>query len=184
MPPTLKRRYIGEFDKDLFTSYTSKVIRIDECNLRGHAALTQITEVSRPYIVGGKGAEVCIADAGYNWLQYQPDNENWTLCAMYDNYGNIVEWYFDIVRENAIDEHGRPYYDDLFLDVVLTPDGRVLILDEDELQDAYERGAVTAGEFQMAHRVKDELIKIANIGCMEALYSRLWALFESKGETK
>ena len=182
MQPTIKRRYIGEFNKDLFTSYTSKIIRVDENNLRGYAAHTKISTVSRPYLVGEKGAEICIADAGYNWLQYQPDNENWTLCAMYDNHGHIVEWYFDIVRENAVDEHGRPYSDDLFLDVVLTPDGRVLILDENELQDAYEHGAVTAGEFRMAHRVKDELIKIANIGCMEALCSRLLTLFE--GETK
>ena len=175
-----RRRYIGKINKSIFKSCTSEIIRVDEENLKGYASYIKITEVEHPFIVGEKGAEVCIGDVGYSWLRYLPDGENWGLCAFYNNHGNIVEWYFDIVRKNAIDEEGHPYCDDLYLDVALMPDGRILIFDEDELQDAFESGKITVDEFNMAHRVKDELIerKIADINYMEALCSRLSALFE------
>jgi len=168
--------------KDLFKSYTSEIIRVDEENLNGYAAHVKILEIDRPFIVG---EGVCIGDVGYSWVQFLPDNENWALCAMYDNHGNIIEWYFDITRKNAVDEEGSPYCDDLYLDLVVMPDGRILIFDEDELQDAYESDMITADEFHMAHRVKDELIerKIADANYLEALCSKLSALLKSKGET-
>lgn len=183
MTSTQRRRYVGKISKDLFKSYTSEIIRVDEENLNGYAAHVKILEVEHPFIAGDG---VCIGDAGYSWLQFLPDNENWALCAMYNNYGKIIEWYFDITRENAVDEEGSPYGDDLYLDLVVMPDGRMLVLDEDELQDAYESNKITADEFNMAHRVKDELIerKIADADYLEALCSKLSTLFKSEGETE
>jgi len=180
---TIRRRYIGKMNRDLFKSYTSKIIRVDEESMHGYAAHIKILDVERPFIVGDG---VCIGDAGYSWTQFMPDNENWALCAMCDNHGNIIEWYFDITRENAVDEKDSPYYEDLYLDLVVMPDGRVLVFDEDELQDAYENNEITANEFHMAHRVKDELIerKIADADYLEALCSRLLTLFKSEGETE
>lgn len=179
---TKRRRYIGKISKALFKSYTSKIIRVDEENLSGYSAHIKILEVERPFIVG---EGVCIGDAGYSWIQFLPDNENWALCAMYDSHEKIIEWYFDVTRENAVDEEGSPYGDDLYLDLVVMPDGRVLVFDEDELQDAYESNNITTDEFDMAHRVKDELIerKIADADYLVALCSKLSTLFKSEGET-
>lgn len=52
----------------------------------------------------------------------------------------IVEWYTDITRKNAVDENRNPYCDDLYLDVALLPDGSVLVLDENELKNALDSG--------------------------------------------
>ena len=158
-----RRRYIGRTSKDLFKSYTSEIIRVDQSDLSGYAAHVKVIEVNRPFIVGEKGAELCIGDVGYSWIQFLPDNEKWGLCAIYDNHGDIVEWYFDIVRKNTVDEEGSPYCDDLYLDLAVMPDGRILIFDEDELIDR----------------------KIASVNYLETLCSRLAFEFckKSKGET-
>ncbi len=41
-------------------------------------------------------------------------------------------------------------FDDLYLDVVLLPNGKIYVLDEDELEDAYKSGDVTKEEYELA----------------------------------
>ncbi|MCL2774397.1 MAG: DUF402 domain-containing protein [Oscillospiraceae bacterium] len=175
-----RRKYLGRAYKDYYKTFASKIIRINEEDVKGYVSLVKIEEVNRPLIVGEKGSEICLNDNGYKEISFLPDNENWKICAMYDDKGIIIEWYFDITRKNSIDENGDPYCDDMYLDAVLMPDGRILILDEDELRDALDNGNITQDEFDMACRVLNELIerKIISIDYMENLCSRLLALFE------
>ena len=170
-----RRRYLGRSYKDYFKTFTAKIIRVDEEDIKGYAAYLQIDEVNRPFMAG----ETCLADNGYSEIEFLPDNENWRLSAMYDNHGNIIEWYFDITRENAVDEDGNPYCDDLYLDVALMPDGQILVFDEDELQNALDDGDITQQESDMAHRVLSELIekKIIDLTYLKMLCSRLQSLF-------
>jgi len=170
-----KRKYIGRPYKDYVKTYESKIVKAEN----GYVAYLKVIEANRPFMVGAKGAEICISDDGYSSLEYLPDNENWCVFAVYDPEGKIVEWYFDITRENGVDEEGNPYLDDLYLDIVLTPDGKILILDEDELQHAYEDGLVSEDEFKMAYQVKDKLIdnKIVSVAYMEQLCAELFELF-------
>ena len=136
--------------------------------------------MNHPRIVGDAGSIVCIADNGYSELNYLPDNENWQLYAIYNNHGDIIEWYFDISRKNSVDENGNPYCDDMYLDLALMPDGRILIFDEDELRSAYENGGITTDEYNMAYRVKDELMErgIIDITYMGDFCAKLLSLFK------
>ena len=56
-------------------------------------------------------------------------------------------------------EDGIPYEDDLYLDVVIVPDGRIHVLDEDELKSAYDRKEVSKEEYEMAYRVANKIIE-------------------------
>lgn len=177
---TEKRKYLGKTYKDYAKIFTSRIMKIDEDNIKGYAGLIKFAEVNRPLIVREKGEEVCIINNGYSELAFLPDNENWMVWAIYDEQGGIVEWYFDITRKNSVDENGIPYCDDMYLDAVLMPDGRVLILDEDELRGARDNGNITQDEFEMAYRVLNKLIdnKIINVDYMKRLCSGLLAFFE------
>jgi predicted RNA-binding protein associated with RNAse of E/G family len=55
-------------------------------------------------------------------------------------------------------ESGKPWYDDLFLDIVLRAGTAKSYLDEDELAQARGDGLVTAEQFKMAHRACRELM--------------------------
>ncbi len=69
-----------------------------------------------------------------------------------------MEWYFDIAREIG-KENGVPYEDDLYLDVVLKPNGETVLLDEDELKEAFERMEMTKKEFDEAYEIARNLMK-------------------------
>ena len=61
-----------------------------------------------------------------------------------------MQYYIDVAKEYEIDDCGLPYFDDLYLDVVLLPNGKMYVLDEDELEDAYKSGDVTKEEYELA----------------------------------
>ena len=80
--------------------------------------------------------------------------------AFIDNELKTISYYFDISLGNGL-ENGRPYYDDLFLDIVYGADtnNNIKVLDEDELLDALEKGIITKKEFDLAHSVCAGLAK-------------------------
>jgi predicted RNA-binding protein associated with RNAse of E/G family len=47
-------------------------------------------------------------------------------------------------------ETGFPWYDDLYLDVVVLADGSFHLLDEDELDEALQEGKITQDEYDIA----------------------------------
>ena len=85
-------------------------------------------------------------------------NSKIKLTAVYDENSKIIEWYFDIARRIGIDDE-LPYEDDLYLDVVATPEGKLILLDEDELQVAYDRLEVSKSEYKMAYDEANKLMK-------------------------
>jgi predicted RNA-binding protein associated with RNAse of E/G family len=145
----------------------------------GFASLTKMESVPQRLSILFEGKEVCLACEGYSWLCFLPELQNWCMTAMYDQAGGIIEWYFDITKSNFIDENGDPSYDDLYLDIVLLPDGRVLTLDEDELIQAYEHKSITENELQLAYRVHAQLLrdKIVDIPYISSLCNQLLTYF-------
>ena len=169
-----RRSYIGRVNPEYVKTFSSKIIKIDEKDIKGYAALVEIEEVHRPFMVGN----LCLRDNGYKEIRFLPEDKNWMLWAMYDAKGDIIEWYFDITRKNALDENGEPYCDDLYLDVALMPDGQIHVFDEDELKEALDSGNITQEDFSMAYNVLNELKeKFLNLTHMETLCARLWRLF-------
>ena len=69
-----------------------------------------------------------------------------------------LEYYFDICKNNGLDEKTHvPFYDDLYLDITYM-DGRIKILDEDELINAHNSGDVSDEEFELVYKIKDEIL--------------------------
>jgi len=156
-----RRRYIGH--KDFIKTFSLEIIRIDEADIKGYSSFLKIDEVHNPIIVD----DFCICDSGYSMIEFLPDGENWSLEAIFDENDNIVEWYFDITKKNAVDEDGRPYNEDLYLDAVLMPDGQVLVFDEDELRSALDSNEITKKDFNMAY---DTLNKLKDNGVLDVKY--------------
>ena len=170
-----KRKYLGNMNRNYIKTFKSKVIRINDDDIKGYVSFSKIEEVYRPFMAG----ETCLYDTDYSEIGFLPDNENWMLWAMYDNNDDIIEWYFDVTKKNTLDEEGKPYCDDLYLDIALMPNGEILILDEDEIKDALNKRMITQDEYDMAYSVMDKLIrnKIIDVVYMETLCSRLRLLF-------
>ena len=154
----MRKRFLNGMGKDWLHEYRAETKYIADI-YSGYASLIRIDKVSRRLEIPTDGGMLCIGDDGYRWLTFLPDNSHWCMTAIYNQAYEIVEWYFDMTKENGVDAQGNPYQDDLFLDVVLSPDGKITVLDEDELQEALDCGDITRQEYDMAHEVCCVLIR-------------------------
>lgn len=175
----MKRRHIDGSDWQWLGKHKSTVKRVIG-SISGYVSLIEITQVKKKLVVSSRNADLCLADDGYSWLVFLPDEKNWCMTAMYDKQGDIIEWYFDITKENSVDESGIPYYDDLYLDIVLLPDSEIMIFDEDELKAALELEEITTEQCDMASYVCHELIreKIVSVAYMVPFCNRLLAFLK------
>ncbi|MGR3764256.1 DUF402 domain-containing protein [Rossellomorea sp. NS-SX7] len=145
---------------------------IDSTSFKGHVTLLHILDVAEPLIVRYRGKEICLADKGYFWLQHFPVNENFSLTTVFNPHGDIVQWYIDICFEIGIDNE-VPWMDDLYLDIVKLPEGEVIHLDEDELDEAFAIGDITIEQYTLAWKVFSEINRLIEDGtfCLFALSS-------------
>ncbi|MGG5736514.1 MULTISPECIES: DUF402 domain-containing protein [Bacillus cereus group] len=116
----------------------------------GMLGILDIKKVREPSYKEYNSKELCIAGDGYTWIQYFINGKNFAITAMLDDQKKLVQYYIDVTKEFKVDDRGLPYFDDLYLDVVLLPNGKMYVLDEDELENAYKSGDVTKEEYELA----------------------------------
>ena len=66
---------------------------------------------------------------------------------MMDENGKVLLWYIDMTAKQGIDVDGVPYFDDLYLDLVVYPDGTIIVDDMDELEEALSKKDITQEQF-------------------------------------
>ena len=152
---SLKKRYADKYvgGKSKQTIYKTKSVQTDE--FCGDVIFYEFIEVNDKIIIpNGKS----IMDKNYKWLEFYDYDSKIKLTAIYDENNKIVEWYFDIARKIG-KENGIPYEDDLYLDVVVTSEGSIYLLDEDELKNAFNRLEVNNTDYAMAYNEANKLMK-------------------------
>lgn len=130
---------------------------VDFPALRGVAGLHQLHRVRAPLVSAAFPEKIIAADDGFSWLQLAPEGAHWWLSAMFNPAGEIVQYYLDITRQNCLCG-ADSWFDDLFLDVVALPDGRAVLLDEDELTAALNAEQITPAEANLAQETARQLL--------------------------
>ena len=150
----LKKRYAVLHIRDKVEKFKYKNIHIKEENFTGDIYFYHFIEVVNKIILpNGK----CILDNNYKLLEFYDYNSKVKLTTFYDESNRIVEWYFDIAREIG-KENGLPYEDDMYLDVLVTDIGEIILLDEDELKEALDKKQITNAEFENAYKEAYQLM--------------------------
>lgn len=146
----LKKRYANALTNKDILSKEFKYIEKNTEEYNGYISLLKINTVSKKCTVPRDGREDdCILDNGYMWLQFYPFNKSYAINSIYNDKQEIVEWYFDIINSVSI-ENNIPFIEDLYLDVVITNRGEIIVLDEDELQEALDNKEITLEQFNLA----------------------------------
>jgi hypothetical protein len=138
--------------------------RIADGRVNGYATLLQMLEVAEPLWVTHHDQRICIADAGYAWLQLFPEGASYTHTTMFDADGQPVQEYIDLVAEQGVGEDGIPWYDDLYLDIAWIPEGTPILLDQEELEAAHAIGAVTEEQYELARGETARLLVAVALG--------------------
>lgn len=95
------------------------------------------------------------ADISGGISAYYPE-QGFKISRIYDHEHRPIYWYCDIISMHLTP--GRIYFEDLLLDVVLTTDGQIKILDSDELADALEQGLISQEMACIALRRLNDLL--------------------------
>lgn len=176
----MKRKYGDRRNWQRILASRFSVMPLQEAELSGVALLYQIDAVREPLWVTSAGRRICVADAGYTWLQYYPlapvdatelvgveqtGGACYTMTAMFDMAGQIVQWYVDICSATGIDDAGVPWHDDLYLDIVYDPNtGNQEVIDVEELDDALTQGNVSVAAYHAAWRETHRLAPLVAQG--------------------
>lgn len=116
--------------------------------MEGVVSLLQMKRVTEPLKVQHEFGEVLIADVGYSWLQVAFKEQMFWATMMYSPEGKFLQGYFDITAWNKFEDVDNPTFRDMYLDLVLTADDKILVLDQDELDEALEQKEITMEEYQ------------------------------------
>lgn len=130
---------------------------IDTDVFKGYIGLIEIEEVSEKQIWKFNGEDIVVCDKGLKWLSILPQNDYYCITAMMNEKSDILLWYIDMIVAQGIDVDGIPYFDDLYLDLVVYPNGTIKVDDMDELEDALTAKDITKEQFDLAIRTSDQL---------------------------
>ncbi len=133
-------------------------INVDDYDFKGYITLFKMNKVTQDCIIKYGNKNICVINNGYKMMQYVPLNENYTLTAFCDENNRLVQWYFDITYRNGIDDDGIPFYDDLYLDIVILPPLDIYLLDEDELDEARDTKEINEGQYNLSYNVANRLM--------------------------
>ena len=131
--------------------------RIDSELLTGYVGLIEIHEVSEVQTWKFNDEDIIVCDKGLKWLSILPKDDFYCVTAMINEKEKILLWYIDMIAEQGIDIDGVPYFDDLYLDLVVYPDGTIIFDDMDELEEALIRRYITQEQFNLAIETSDKL---------------------------
>ena len=122
-----------------------------------YISVKKLIHLSEKFIIRNN---VVAMDDGYFIMEIIPKKGNYALRIFIDSNKNIVEYYFDIIKESGIDEEYKvPYFIDLYLDIAVLYTGRIDILDEDELLDAYDKKDISKDDYELVLKTKDRLLE-------------------------
>lgn len=146
----MKRRWADRREWRRILERRFAVARLAGPEFSGYVTLLALDRFAEPFWAQVGEQRCCLAASGYSWLQQFPEGAQHTVTTMFDAGGNVLQWYIDICRQHGCDEDGVPWFDDLYLDIVVTPSGAAHLLDADELEQAMHAGLVSPADSALA----------------------------------
>ena len=160
----MKKNYANRQNDSNILCKRFKMINSKDNYFKGKITLIQLEKVKEKFIAKRPTGEFeVIIDNDYKILTFFPENEPYCFSAMYNNKCKLLQWYFDILREECKYDVEIPYGEDMYLDVVVLPNGKYYILDENELKDAFDKKMITENEFKNTHASKNKIEKMLNM---------------------
>ena len=122
-----------------------------------YVVVKKLIKLSKPFIIKNN---VIAMDNGYYVIEIVPKNKNYALRIFLNDRKELVEYYFDIIKESGLDKETKvPYFIDLYLDIIIDKENTINVLDEDELNYALKTNDITESDYKLVLNVKENLLK-------------------------
>ena len=156
---------------DTWDCILAKEMQIKEVHTEffdGYTVFLDMKEVTGPQYWQLRVQDIMVCDTGMKWLSMLPKDDFYCITAMMDQQDNMVLWYIDMIDDHGVDAEGVPWFDDLYLDLVVYADGTIVIDDRDELEDALTSGDVSKEQYMQALETCERL-QVGRASCVEKL---------------
>lgn len=102
-----------------------------------------------------KAREDIGAGISYTFLK-----KGYKISKIYDNKGKFIYWYCDVLEHSYDEEKDEYIFTDLLADLKVYPDGKMEILDFDELAEAKKNEIITGAQLLSAIKSINTLIEM------------------------
>lgn len=159
----MKRKNLSYNDWTCITSKELIIKNVVTDSFEGHISIIKIEEVTEPQIWRFNGEEIVTCDKGLKCLAILPKNDFYCITALMNAKEEILLWYIDMIANQGVDSDGVPYFDDLYLDLVVYPDGTIIEDDRNELEEALTVKDISEEQYKLAIdtsiRLREGLLK-------------------------
>ncbi|GAA3404684.1 DUF402 domain-containing protein [Paenibacillus hodogayensis] len=128
------------------------VVSVRTIGFSGTVTLVKLRKVKEPLYKQYDRNKICVAGSGYTWLQLFPEHANYNVTSIYDERNRIVQHTITICKSQGVTVKGVPWYDDLYLSLVVLPNRQLFVLHQDRLEDAVRRGELAEKDGELAWR--------------------------------
>jgi len=160
----MKRKFSDRANWRRIISKTYSSHFCNEEHFQGLITYYHIHELRNPLWKTYYNKRICLADRGYVWMQHFPQGENFVVTTMFNHEGQVVQWYIDICKAQGFTDQQVPWFDDLYLDIVVLPSGEIMLMDEDELEEAVVQDDVSLEEAEAARQTAEKLLAEIHAG--------------------
>ena len=143
--------------KYFFLNIQEGIEKLVKDNSNGIASVIEFLEINEPLKVNYFNKDTVLLDKDYYWMQIAFEQENFWITAIFNKEKELIQVYFDVSKENVLKENGESFFYDLFIDVILM-DSTVVVLDEDELEEAKVNKVITKQEYNLAVDTKTRIL--------------------------
>lgn len=92
-------------------------------------------------------------------ISYYVIDKGWKISEFFNEEGNFIRWYCDIIS-TEIKDNSTYIFTDLLADVIIEEDGLVKVVDLDELADAFRDGLISGEELRKSMYQLNELLSV------------------------
>jgi hypothetical protein len=153
----LKRSRLSYDEWKCIKNKKMKISAVNTDFFKGYIGVIEIEKVTEPQIWKFNGEDIVVCDKGIKWLSILAQDDFYCITAMLNEKNEILLWYIDMIAEQGIDEDGIPYFYDLYLDLVVYPNGTIIVDDMDELKDALLIKEITLEQYNLAINTSQKL---------------------------
>lgn len=146
------------------------MLPVESAMFTGYVTLYCIDAVREPLQAKSVGQDVCLADEGYLWMQHFPQGTRYAITSIFNAQHELISWYIDICKRHYLDKNGILWYEDLYLDLDVSPAGEFVLLDADELDEALRQGQISSLDYELAWREANGLMSAIE----EDMFPLLW----------
>lgn len=147
----MKKKYLSEtFLRDV-KEYDLKLFIREDYFL----CIKKIKKIETPFYLKN---DLCLIDNNYYIIELLYPDKHYTTRIFLNNQKEEILYYYDIIDKIKMDkQHMIPYYEDLYLDLIVKDDN-FYILDEKEFEKAFNNKSITTEQYNLAKNTIDSLI--------------------------